>query len=247
MPTDDEMLMSAAPAGPWEPDWFGAATPASMEAWRCVECQSDIATLKLVDTREEHEALEEMLEGSKPPLASGSEGLHYLLFTPFRYNSLTPTRFRVANDPGIWYGGDCVPTVLAECAYWRIKFIRDSAGLSKGDGAVLTTKHTVFAADVQGLVIDLTVAPWSSQAATWKHPTDYAGTQALGREARRQDVEWIRYESVRHPGATCAAVLNVAGLAATKPRGEHEWACRASRDNVIFYNRELVQTLSWDA
>ena len=239
---------AAVPAaqGPWAAEWFSAAVLATMEAWRCVESQTAISTLKVVDTMEEHESLESMLEDSKPPLPSGGDGLHYLLFTPFRYTSPTATRFRVAHDLGIWYGADSVQAVLAECAYWRMRFILDSVDLCKSSEPVVTS-HTVYAADVQGTSIDLTNPPWSEGAEEWKNPTNCSATQALGREARRQGTDWIRYESIRNPGATCAAALGVAALSSTRPRESHDWVCSATRDKVIYYSREQGQRLSWDA
>lgn len=48
--------------------WVEAASPSSQLARRGVESQHEIATLALVDTREEHELLEALLEAPKPPL-----------------------------------------------------------------------------------------------------------------------------------------------------------------------------------
>jgi hypothetical protein len=63
--------------GPW------AASP-----WRVVETQQDSSTRRLVDSAAEHELLEALLDESKPPVPDGCRGLHYLLFTPFRYPPL---------------------------------------------------------------------------------------------------------------------------------------------------------------
>lgn len=240
------MMASPAPS-PWHEAWFDSAASLGMEAWRGVESQTDIATLRLVDSREEHEALEAMLEESKPPKPEGSEPLHYLLFTPFRYTSPQPSRFRRPGEGGIWYGADSVRASCAEIAYWRLRFILDSAGLAK-DNSELVTTHTVFKAAVRGLAIDLTTAPWTASSQVWTHPQDYSGTQALATEARNRGVEWIRYASVRDPGACCAAVLTVSALSGGKKPSEfQEWICRATRDKVLFYNRESGNTFSWDA
>jgi hypothetical protein len=217
-----------------------------MTAWRGVESQTEVATLRLVDTREEHEALEDLLEASKPPLPPGAQRLHYLIFTPFRYASPTASRFRRPTDGGIWYGADSVHATCAEIAYWRMRFILDSAGLAKDD-AELVTSHTIFRARVAGRAIDLLAAPWVEQAARWAHPQDYTATQALAAEARARGLEWIRYASVRHPGGTCAAVLAVSALAGARPAEMQEWKCRATRQRVIFVNRSQGLTYSWDA
>ena len=59
-----------------------------VDPWRAVEGQHVISTRKLVDTDDEQRVLEELLEGSKPPLRPDESELHYLLFTPFRYPPL---------------------------------------------------------------------------------------------------------------------------------------------------------------
>ena len=74
----------------------------------------------LVDTLDEQALLEQLLEGSKPPLPSGAAGLHWLLFTPFRYPPPpSGSRFRGQTDPGVFYGADEVETACAELGFWR--------------------------------------------------------------------------------------------------------------------------------
>lgn len=229
----------------WALAWFDACGRADMTAWRGVESQSQVATWKLVDSSDEHEALEDMLEASKPLLPEGSGGLHYLLFTPFRYTSPYPSRFRRPNEAGIWYGAESVQTVCAELAYWRHRFILDSAGLAK-DGDGLLTRHTLFQAQVDGRALDLTAQPWDEERPHWTHGADYGATQAVAAEARVHGVEWIRYESVRHPGTHCAAVLDVRALSSGKPFNQQEWTCSATRSRVIVIHNDSGETHSWD-
>jgi catechol 2,3-dioxygenase-like lactoylglutathione lyase family enzyme len=229
----------------WEDAWFDAIGTLGMAVWRGVESQHDISTLRLVDSREEHDALEALLEQSKPPKPEGSQGLHYLLFAPLRYTSSEPSRFRRAGDGGVWYGGDSVETACAEVAYWRYRFIIQSAGLAKDDSE-LVTRHTFFRAQADGSAIDLTGEPWSARGETWAHPTDYAGLQALAAEARSRGIEWIRYSSIGNPGAHCAAVLSVSALAKSPPQDLDEWHCRATRHRVLFFSRAGGVTYSWD-
>lgn len=240
------MATTAAPEPlNWDPAWFEACGQADMTAWRCVESQSQINTLKLVDSRDEHEALEDMLETSKPPLPEGSAGLHYLLFTPFRYTSPCATRFRRPHEAGIWYGAESVEAVCAELAYWRHRFILDSAGLAK-DSDGLLTRHTLFQARVDGRALDLTAPPWDVGRGHWTHGADYSATQAVAAEARVHGVDWIRYESVRHPGTRCAAVLNVRALSSGKPFNQQEWTCSATRSRVIVIHNDSGANFSWE-
>ena len=227
--------------------WVEAASPRSQLAWRGVESQHEIATLALVDTREEHELLEALLEASKPPLPPGGERMHYLLSTPFRYASPQASRFRSGSDPGIWYGADSLIAACAEVAYWSHRFILDSSGLAQAvPQQPLLTSHTFFCAEVQGRAVDLVAPPWDVWSDLWTHPTDYTPSQALARHCQAQGVDWIRYASVRQPGAHCVAVLVARALAATRPRDAQEWHCRADRSRVIFHSRARQLTFSWD-
>lgn len=229
----------------WDETWFQACTQAAMTAWRGVESQAQVATWRLVDSSAEHDALEEMLEASKPPLPEGCEHLHYLLFTPFRYTSPYPSRFRRAHEAGIWYGAESVETVCAELAYWRHRFILDSAALANDEAGLLTT-HTLFQAQVRGRALNLTASPWDAGRAHWTHGADYSNTQRVAAAARVNGIDWIQYESVRCPGTTCAAVLSPVALAARPPFDFQEWICRATRSRVILTHKDGGSTFSWD-
>ena len=58
--------------------------------WRVVESQHRVSTMKLVDTLEEQELLEILVDGTKPQVPPDCRHLHYLLFTPFRYGAPYP-------------------------------------------------------------------------------------------------------------------------------------------------------------
>ncbi len=63
----------------WDPDWPTAhCVHLSMKgAWRGVETQYIAASMKLVDTLEEQDLLERLLEASKPPTAPSTVHKHY--------------------------------------------------------------------------------------------------------------------------------------------------------------------------
>ena len=212
---------------PWKASWFrDGVKPRADTLWRGVEAQHVVATMRLVDDLREQEVLEALLESSKPPLAAGSAGLHFLLFTPFRYRSPHASRFRAPTDPGIWYGAHDVRTACAEVAYWRWRFVRESEGLA--DKAI-HSEHTLFEAEAGGPCVDLTGKPWSASRTAWIHPADYGACQSLARECRNHDVGWIRYESARDHGGTCGAVLVPAALSLAEPYRQQTWACKTSR------------------
>lgn len=57
----------------------------TLEPWRMVEAQHISSSRDLVESREEHDLLEQLLENTKPIISNTK---HYLIFTPFRYPPL---------------------------------------------------------------------------------------------------------------------------------------------------------------
>jgi hypothetical protein len=212
----------------WKPAWFEEGVRRRESTlWRGVEAQHLVATMRLVDDLAEQAALESLLEGSKPPLPSRAVGMHFLLFTPFRYRSPMGSRFRTPGDPGIWYGARERVTACAELAYWRWRFVRDSEGLA---GLPVHTEHTLFEAHVKGRCVDLLSKPWDAARSAWAHRSEYGSCQALARECRTRHVAWIHYESARHPGGVCGAVLDPAALSLAEPLRQQTWACKTTRE-----------------
>jgi hypothetical protein len=135
----------------WKDAWFDTGVHSKTSSlWRGVEAQHVIATLKLTDSRQQHEVLENLLERSKPPLPPEAEGQHFLVFTPFRYRSPIASRFRRPTDPGVWYGAEELEIACAEVAYWKWRFLMDSDGLRD---QALFTEHTFFRARARGLEV----------------------------------------------------------------------------------------------
>ncbi len=223
---------------PWQDEWFEIGLHVASDLlWRGVEAQHRVATLRLVDSLDEQAALERILEASKPPLPRPAPGakqtpgdLHYLLHTPFRYRSRHASRFRRPGEPGLWYGARERATACTEVAYWRWRFLMDSAGLRGGE---LVTEHTFFQARVRGLAVDLTRKPWSASAAVWTHPGDYGACQALAAEARGRGVQWIRYESARRPGGRCGAVLAPRCLSLPPDSRPETWVCKVTATQAL--------------
>ncbi|MFZ1905666.1 MAG: RES family NAD+ phosphorylase, partial [Steroidobacteraceae bacterium] len=176
------------------------------ELWRVVESQHTASTMRLVDSLEEQNTLELILEASKPALPRAVRRLHYLLGTPFRYRPHVGSRFRAAFDAGVWYGAEALRTALAEKSYWRLRFLLDSPGTPD----LKPVPHTAFRATVRtAAASDLTVEPLVRDRATWTSLAGYPATQAFAALAREAQIGLIRYESVRDPEhAACAAVLD---------------------------------------
>lgn len=220
----------------WDPAWIHEhTTDLTMHAFRMVETQHIAATMRLVDSSDEQDLLEQMLEASKPPLPPEAVGLHYLLAAPFRYVPQSGSRFRSINSPGIWYGADDRYCACAEIAYWRQRFLLDSVGLMKQQ---LSTEHSMYQAVVSGNAIDLLTSPWSQAQDHWQHHSDYTETQKLGQLVRDAgEVAWIQYGSVRAAGHKCAAVFDPRSLSMVSADGQFEqWHCHTTYDKVTFSN-----------
>ncbi|MET0591375.1 MAG: RES family NAD+ phosphorylase, partial [Polyangiaceae bacterium] len=162
-------------------------------AWRVVEDQHRISTRRLVDTDEEHELLEALIDTSKPALPdTAPRGLHYLLFTPFRYPPLRyGSRFGTRRERGIWYGSEQIKTALSEVAYYRLLFLEGTAAAR--EIAPLFLVLTVFNVDLKSeRAVDLSRAPFRRHREIISSKTDYLASQALGRDMREAGIELFR-------------------------------------------------------
>ena len=197
----------------------------SEEVWRVVEDQYAASTRKLVDTKDEQALLEDILEESKPPVPEEAKSLHYLLQTPFRYDSPYPvgSRFRRAGSTeGVFYASVAIRTALAELCYYRYQFFADSPDTALPRHQQRLTVFSVpYASDH---VIDLSKPPFIEQRDTWMHPSDYQATQALSDTARQAEVEVVRYEAVRdvEPGIN-VALLSPKVFRAKQPTARQTW------------------------
>lgn len=211
--------------------------------WRMVEAQHIASTMKVVDSKDEQDLLETLLEGSKPAQPSAAEALDYLLATPFRYDPLRGgSRFRSGIDPGVFYGAESVRTASAELGYWRWKFLQDAVDLEKLEPVA----HTAFRADVSTLVADLRKPPFSADADAWLHPTDYSATQAFARAAREANLGGIIYQSVRDPHSSwCMALLTPQAFAKPKPHPAMQtWWLAVHQYQVIWRRDNESMTFS---
>lgn len=215
----------------WSTSWFETGvTNMAMLTWRGVEAQHVVSTMRLVDTAQEQDVLEQLLERSKPPLPVMTTLKHFLLSTPFRYRPQHQSRFRRAGSLGVWYGAEKLFAACAEVAYWRHRFVMDSVPLMQTE---LLTEHTFFQAEVKGSAVDLMSPPWVKARAAWTHGGNYDETQALADAVKEQGIQWICYESVRATGNRCAAVLDVEALEmVSKSAPQQTWHCKATRERV---------------
>ena len=200
--------------------------------WRVVEHQHTASTRKLVETQAEQAMLETILEQSKPPYPPGTDGLHYLLKTPFRYKNPHGSRFRKPNDHhGVFYASDQVRTALAETAYYRLRFFSDAP-----DMELPRQEHklTAFSVMYQSRKeIDLTETPFKRDQRLWTSRTDYSACQQLAELAIENGIESIRYASVRDiKHCINVALLNPFLFKSKKPIIEQTWYMNISNLEV---------------
>ena len=163
---------------------------------RSVESQSKVATLDLVDTLEEQRILEEMIEETKGPALP--PGIHYLISTPLcRYPPLLyGSRYGARTEPGIFYGSERVETAMAETAFYKLRFVADSDGLTELPAMAMMTFTFEYRTRHAH---DTTSAEYDARRAEIDAPADYMHTQAIGSRAREAAINLIRFRSVRDP------------------------------------------------
>lgn len=199
--------------------------------WRVVEAQHVNSTRKLVDSDEEQELLELLIDAVKP--RETVTGLHYLLATPFRYPPLRyGSRFGTRAERGIWYGAKKVVTALAELAYYRLVFLEGTAA----DLAPLTSQHSAYQAHVAtARGVDLT----RFDRTELMSPTSYAASQQLGAEMRVAGVEAFVFRSARDPAGGDNVGLFEPCFTRRNPSMPMAWVCICTKEVVEVKRADL--------
>jgi hypothetical protein len=220
----------------WTPSALASeARPLKADLWRVVEAQHRVSTMRLTDSLDEQALLEDLIEEVKPPLPTGCEGLHYLLFTPFRHAPYpNGSRFRRAGQPeGAFYASEAVETAFAEVAFHRLVFFAASPGTVLPRAAA---ELTAFQARCAATAIDLARPPLAKDEAAWAHLVDYTACQNLADACRAAGIDAIRYRSARDPRSGMnVALLSPAAFAQRRPRNEQGWRMLISARSVRFW------------
>lgn len=204
--------------------------------WRAVEAQHQVSTRKLVESVEEQELLESLIDAAKPPDPTRGR-LHYLLATPFRYPPLADgSRFGSRREAGIWYGAESRETAFAEVAYYRLVFLEGT----RADLGMLVTPLTVFRVHARSArAVDLAAPPFDRFHGAITSPARYTETQALGAAMRAAGVELFRYPSARDPAhAAAVGAFSPTVFGRAVPRELQTWHCTATRQLVDFTKRD---------
>ncbi len=210
----------------------------SCDVWRMVECQETAATLSLVDTIDEQLLLEDLIDRVKPNYRTGTENMHYLLKTAFRYPPLKyGSRFGSRKMPSFFYASEEQKTVLAEVAYYRFIFLDD---MDEPYPGVIDSKHAMFAVRVTSKAcLDLAENIYQTIREDLIHPSDYSACQAIGDWAiNEKAVDIIRYESARKLAFHNVAVAQPATIRSPNPKALQNWLCRTESNCISFSSRE---------
>jgi len=206
---------------------------------RVVEAQFRNSTRKLVDSDAEQELLEELIDRrAKLPVPAGFEGLHYLLYTPFRHPPLrNGSRFGTRLERGILYGARELPTAFAEVAYYRLVFL-DGPAEDLGDLNLELTAFWFGIAAARG--VDLSAPAFAESEAQISSKTRYDASQRLGAEMRAAGVQCCLYVSARAAQRQVNVAVFDNVFRPRQPLREEPWRCRATRAGVEFRSRTLL-------
>jgi hypothetical protein len=207
-----------------------------------VEGQHVVSTRKLVDSNDEQETLERLIEAHKPrvPADPAFQGLHYLLATPFRYPPLPHgSRFGTRAEPSLWYGSTRLRTAFAETAYYRLLFLDGTAA----DLAPLHLELSAFRAVIRTRRgVDLSRPPFDAHRRLIAAPDRYDVTQRLGREMRADRVAAFRYPSARDAdGGVNVALFTPGAFASGVPDTPQAWTGVVATDVVEFSKRDFFE------
>ncbi len=203
---------------------------------RLVENQEQKVTLSLTDNLAEHEALEQILEASKPSIDMHPRiaKFDYLLRAPWRYPPLKwGSRFGRRFEPSIFYGALSKAALYSEAAYYRLLFLD---GMKEPFKDRVISQFTVFEAMYQAdAAYDLTGAPFARHAAVLRHKSDYGPCQRLGSVLREREVQAVTYWSARAKGdEQNVALFSPTALRSLKHRSPRHGICETTPGQVSF-------------
>jgi hypothetical protein len=211
----------------------------ALKASRVVESQYVISTRKLVDTDDEQQLLEALIDKVKPPIPAGMEHLHPLLFTPFRHPPLQwGSRFGTRSERGLWYGAIELSTAFAEVAYYRLVFLEGTrANLSP-----VTVELSAFTAAIDAKRgVELWRPPFAAYEARLGSKTSYADSQPFGSEMRGAGIDAFTFKSARDPARGLNVALLTPCFARPRPTLPRTYVCTASRALVDVARKDIFR------
>lgn len=213
-------------------DLSGLSTEFHGKAYRIVESQEKVATMKLVDTLDEQIILEELIEKNKPSIPEKNQR-HYLIQTPFRYPPIKHgSRFGSRFEPSIFYAGKSLKSALCESAFYSFYFM--SRSIEPYDKDIMNHK-TSFSVEIQDSHhIELTKISNPEITKKLIHKSDYRFAQLVGKQLREDGIASFSFFSAR-----CDEQINIGVFDINAIIGEPEtylnWEIKQTPDNILFY------------
>lgn len=197
--------------------------PSSGRVWRIIENQEQAATRRITKSAAAQSRLEELLDQNKPVYLPGSEQLHWLLKTPFRYPPLPHgSRFGSPFEPGILYGARELHTAMTESAVYLWLF--RSAVLDKGPLERISDGRTAIRFPVSHEQFsDLTTTGATAYRHQVSDPSSYRFSQTLGARLRDAGATAIWFHSARCVQGVNCAILNPEAIPSTTEPEESHW------------------------
>ncbi len=189
----------------------------------------------MVDSIEEQEVLEELIEQSKPLLLLSQMNFHPLLYTPFRYPPLkNGSRFGKKTEPSLWYGSLTIETMMAEKAFYQFVFINASTA----NFGLVTSPMTTFSTHLNILNgIKLNETPFGQFKNEISSPSHYENSQFLGTRMRENNVDGFTFYSARDSKKGInVGIFKINAFRDKNPdrKSFATWQCNTTQMNVEF-------------
>ncbi len=223
------------------------------KVWRMVENQETTATLNIVDSMEEQNLLEELLDNIKPPYRAGTEGMHYLLKTAFRYPPLKHgSRFGDRTMPSFFYASETVQTVLAETAYYRFILLTD---MQEPYQQSIDSEHSAFTVSVKtNKCLNLCAKKFTVAQTQLQDSQQYGYCHSVGHWATTQKAAQVirfysarqsQYMAPRQSERINVAIAEPKAIISKAPNSLQSWLCRTSTNKISFSSRETKLPISF--
>ena len=215
------------------------------DVYRLVETQEIAATTNLLGDLDEQYLLEQMLDEVKPAYKNGTEQMHYLLKTPFRYPPLKHgSRFGSRFRPSYFYAGEDQNSTLAEVAYYRFVFL---SHMQNSYQQAVRSEHMLFSVAVStALCADLSAQGFDDIRTKLVSPDSYLVCQQVGQWlVEKEQIEVIRYCSARHEKGINVAVALPRALHSNEPEKSQNWLCLMQKNKVSFTRMGGLEPISF--
>jgi hypothetical protein len=199
----------------------------------------------LLDDLDEQYLLEQMLDEVKPAYKNGTEQMHYLLKTPFRYPPLKHgSRFGSRLMPSYFYAGEDQDTTLAEVAYYRFVFL---SHMQESYEQAVRSEHMMFSVQVKSTqCADLSADDFDKIRTKLVSPDSYWLCQQVGQWLVEQEqIDVLRYCSARREKGINVAIALPYTLHSKEPEKCQSWLCLMQKDKVSFTRMGGLQPLSF--